>query len=60
MFDGLDRLPSPDKFWAVVDQDFRAMRLLGVGVIATAPQSLLYGEGRSIAAHFDQPTRFAR
>jgi len=54
MFDGLDRLPSPDKFWAVVDQDLRAMRLLGVGVIATAPQSLLYGEGRAIAAHFDR------
>jgi hypothetical protein len=30
------------------------MRLLGVGVIATAPQSLLYGEGRAIAAHFDR------
>jgi hypothetical protein len=54
IFDGLDRLPSPDKFWAAVDQDFRAMRLLGVGVIATAPQSLLYGEGRAIAAHFDR------
>jgi hypothetical protein len=54
MFDGLDRLPSPDKFWAVVDQDFRALRVLGVGVIATAPQSLLYGEGRAIAAHFDR------
>jgi hypothetical protein len=54
MFDGLDRLPSPDKFWTVVDQDLRAMRLLGVGVIATAPQSLLYGEGRAIAAHFDR------
>jgi hypothetical protein len=54
MFDGLDRLPSPDKFWAVVDQDFRALRLLGVGVIATAPQSLLYGEGRAIAARFDR------
>ncbi len=54
MFDGLDRLPSPDKFWAVVDQDLRAMRLLGVGVIATAPQSLLHGEGRAIAAHFDR------
>jgi hypothetical protein len=25
-----------------------------VGVIATAPQSLLYGEGRAIAAHFDR------
>ena len=54
MFDGLDRLPSPDNFWAVVDQDFRALRLLGVGVISTAPQSLLYGEGRAIAAHFDR------
>ncbi len=54
LFDGLDRLPSPDKFWAMVDEDLRAMRLLGVGVIATAPQSLLYGEGRAIAAHFDR------
>jgi hypothetical protein len=54
LFDGLDRLPSPDKFWAAVAEDLRAMRHLGVGVIATAPQSLLYGEGRAIAERFDR------
>lgn len=25
-FDALDRLIQPEKFWSVVDQDFRALR----------------------------------
>ena len=54
IFDGLDRLPSPDRFWAVVDQDFRALRQMRVGVMAAAPQSVLYGQGRSVSAHFDR------
>jgi hypothetical protein len=54
IFDGLDRLISPDKFWAVVHQDFRALRRMGVAVLAAAPLSVLYGEGRSIAEHFDR------
>jgi hypothetical protein len=54
IFDGLDRLPSPDRFWAVVDQDFRALRQMRVGVMAAAPQSVLYGQGRAVSAHFDR------
>lgn len=54
IFDGLDRLISPDKFWAVVHQDFRALRRMRVAVLAAAPLSVLYGEGRSILEHFDR------
>lgn len=54
IFDGLDRLISPDKFLGVVHQDFRALRQMRVAVIAAAPLSVLYGEGRSVAEHFDR------
>lgn len=54
IFDGLDRLPSPDRFWTVVDQDFRALRQMRVGVMAAAPQSVLYGPGRAVSEHFDR------
>jgi hypothetical protein len=54
IFDGLDRLPSPDRFWSVVDQDFRALRQMRVGVMAAAPQSVLYGQGRAVSEHFDR------
>jgi hypothetical protein len=54
IFDGLDRLQSPERFWAVVDQDFRALRQMSVGVMAAAPQSVLYGQGRAVSAHFDR------
>src|ERR1035437_1858084 len=54
IFDGLDRLPSPDRFWTVVDQDFRALRQMRVGVMAAAPQSVLYGQGRAVSTHFDR------
>lgn len=54
IFDGLDRLISPDKFWAVVHQDFQALRRMRVAVLAAAPLSVLYGQGRSISEHFDR------
>jgi len=53
-FDGLDRLLQPEKFWSVVDQDFRALRSLRVGVLSTAPISVLYGAGKQVADHFDR------
>jgi hypothetical protein len=53
-FDGLDRLVQPEKFWSVVDQDFRALRSLRVGVLSTAPISVLYGAGKQVADHFDR------
>lgn len=54
IFDGLDRLLTPEKFWAVVHQDFKALRALRVAVLAAAPLSVLYGTGRSVADHFDR------
>ncbi len=54
IFDGLDRLISPDKFWGVVHQDFRALRRMRVAVLAAAPLTVLYGEGRLISEHFDR------
>lgn len=54
IFDGLDRLLTPDRFWAVVHQDFRALRQMGVAVLAAAPLSILYGQGRSVSEHFDR------
>lgn len=52
-FDGLDRL-VPERFWAVVEQDFRALKQLGVSVVASAPIAVLYGAGKSVADHFDR------
>jgi hypothetical protein len=54
IFDGLDRLIQPDKFWAVVEQDLRALRRLCVSVLVTGPISVLYGVGRSISDYFDK------
>jgi hypothetical protein len=56
IFDGLDRLLDPTKFWSVVYQDLRTLRELKVSVIATAPLSVLFGVGvgLSISDHFDR------
>jgi hypothetical protein len=56
VFDGLDRLLDPNKFWAVVHQDLRLLRALKVSVIATAPLTVLIGAGigQSISDHFDR------
>ena len=54
IFDGLDRLITPDRFWAVVHQDFRTLKRMRVSVLAAAPLSVLYGVGRSVSEHFDR------
>jgi hypothetical protein len=56
IFDGLDRLLDPTKFWSVVHQDLRILRELRVSVIATAPLSVLFGVGvgQTISDHFDR------
>ena len=54
IFDGLDRLMDAQKFGLVAAQDLRGIRSLGVSVVAAAPLSLLYGEGRQIADLFDR------
>ena len=45
VFDGLDRLLAPVKFWEVVNQNLRLFRQLGVSILATAPLSVLFGVG---------------
>lgn len=54
VYDGLDRLIGPDKFWAVAHQDLRVLRQLQVSVLAAAPLSVLYGTGRQVSEHFDR------
>lgn len=56
IFDGLDRLPSPEKFWAVAHQDLRLFRDLKVSILVTAPISVLFGAGvgHSVADQFDR------
>jgi len=54
LYDGLDRLIGPEKFWAVAHQDLRVLRQLQVSVLAAAPLSVLYGTGRPVSEHFDR------
>lgn len=54
IFDGLDRLVAPEKFWAVAHQDLRLFRRLKISVLATAPISVLYGAGQSVSDQFDR------
>ena len=56
IFDGLDRLLDPTKFWSVVYQDLRVFRELKVSVLVTAPLSVLFGVGvgQSVSDHFDR------
>jgi hypothetical protein len=55
IFDGLDRLLDPAKFWSVAYQDLRLLRQLRVSVVSTAPLSVLFGVGvgQSVSDHFD-------
>lgn len=54
IFDGLDRLVTPERFWAVADQDLKLFRQLGVSVIVTAPIAVLYDAARPVADYFDR------
>jgi hypothetical protein len=56
IFDGLDRLLAPEKFWEVAHQDLRLFRQLGVSILATAPLSVLFGVGvgQAVSDHFDR------
>jgi hypothetical protein len=55
IFDGLDRLLDPTKFWSVASQDLRLFREFKVSVVSTAPLSVLFGArvGQSVSDHFD-------
>lgn len=54
VFDGLDRLLDLDKFWAMVEQDLRAIRPMAVSVILAGPLSVAYGKGRQVSDYFDE------
>jgi hypothetical protein len=56
IFDGLDRLLDPTKFWSVARQDLRLFRELTVSVVSTAPLSVLFSAsvGQSVSDHFDR------
>jgi hypothetical protein len=54
IFDGLDRLIKVDQFWSVAEQDLRSIRLLGISVLAAAPLSIMYGQGRQVKDYFDE------
>ncbi|MCB9760593.1 MAG: hypothetical protein H6739_12195 [Alphaproteobacteria bacterium] len=53
IFDSLDRLTDPTEFTKVIDQDLRALKSAGHGVILTGPSALLYGKNRELLSHFD-------
>ncbi|SPE37365.1 hypothetical protein SBA6_70007 [Candidatus Sulfopaludibacter sp. SbA6] len=54
IFDGLDRLIKVDQFWSLAEQDLRAIRPLGISVLAAGPLSILFGQGRQIKDYFDE------
>jgi hypothetical protein len=56
VFDGLDRLLDPAKFWSVAHQDLRLLRQLKVSVVSAAPLTVLFGAGvgQSVSDHFDR------
>jgi hypothetical protein len=56
IFDGLDRLLDPTRFWSVARQDLGLFRELKVSVVLTAPLSVLFGVGvgQSVSDHFDR------
>ncbi|MCS6954140.1 MAG: hypothetical protein RMK57_15425 [Bryobacterales bacterium] len=54
IFDGLDRLMTTERFWQVVEQDFRLLRDLTVSVISAAPLAVLFEPARSVMDQFDR------
>lgn len=56
IFDGLDRLLDPTKFWSLVHQDLGLLRNLKVSVLATAPISVRFGGsiGQALSDQFDR------
>jgi hypothetical protein len=54
VFDGLDRLIKVEQFWAVAEQDLRAIRPFEISVLAAGPLSIMYGQGRQIKDYFDE------
>ncbi len=53
LFDSLDRLDDVDTFVRCVEQDLRALRRLGIGVVMTAPLQAMFGAKRADLDRFD-------
>lgn len=53
LFDSLDRITDPIAFAEVVDQDIRAIRWAGIGVVLAGPLRALYGTDRPVTDRFD-------
>jgi len=52
LFDSLDRLSDPAVFAQVVEQDVRAIRATGIGLVLVGPLASMYGPSRSVTDHF--------
>lgn len=53
LFDSLDRLTDLRPFAEVVDQDIRAIKSAGIGVVVVSPLKALFGPARTILDRFD-------
>jgi hypothetical protein len=53
LFDSLDRLTDLKPFAEVVEQDIRAIKAAGIGVVVVGPLRTLFGTGRPIVDRFD-------
>ncbi len=53
LFDSLDRLTGMVPFAALIEQDLRAIRAAGIGVVTVGPLQTMYTTGRPLAEKFD-------
>lgn len=53
LFDSLDRLTGIAPFAALIEQDLRAIRAAGIGVVTVGPLQTMYTTGRPLAEKFD-------
>lgn len=52
-FDSLDRLPRPETFVTLVQEDIRALKAAGIGAVVVGPIRYLVGLDRGISELFD-------
>jgi len=53
LFDSLDRLTQVSPFAELIEQDLRAIRAAGIGVVTVGPLQTMYTTGRPLAERFD-------
>ena len=54
LFDSLDRLPEPERFREVVQDDLPVLKAAGIGVAIVGPVRYMVGTDRSVTNSFDQ------